>query len=424
MKSIVIAALALAGFVATLVTAGCRAEVDSPDSLLAAALNLAPTDVSRVLDFVNDPGTDEALLHGTVGLDPRAAKNIVTHRNGADGVAPSADDQLFTTLTQLDAVSYVGDAAIQKLATYSSAHPPHPGEVVEGVSFAGWEDASVIYGVTIRPKSELDPLLDSRSVSAIMAKRPFTSVAQVGALPYVGPSALNKLKAHAPIFWAQLRGTAGLAGTFDGVTFDEASAKIALEIANQATLAEMSNNGVPAAPAAAVVGNRPYTNLAQVAAVGGVGPATMKGLLAYAQSGKWGAPPSDCVASFENAVAPELPDLLFLSESDRPFDLQTWPGKGTTTMTPESFFALLHEPAGWTFLSRSPSDYYADLEPSGSGAAPDAAAKVQAAFGTLSDVMYISVHQPGINQAEVHVYLVGRTSCGDIVGIHSISIET
>jgi DNA uptake protein ComE-like DNA-binding protein len=427
MKSILVAALALAGFVAALVTAGCSGQLDSPDSLLAAALNLAPADVSRVLDFVNYPGTDKALLDNAVGLDERAAQNIITlHRDGADGIVPSADDKLFTTLAELDAIPYVTDTALQKLAAYSLSHPAPAGQTVETVSFAGWQVEAVVYGVNHGAQSDLDPLLDARSVTAILAQRPFATLSAIAAVPYVGASALSKLKAHAAIFWAQLRGTAGLAGTFDGVTFDEASAKIALEIANQATLSQMSSNGVPAAPAAAVVGNRPYTNLAQVAAVGGVGPATMKGLLAYAQSGLWNAPPSACLTSFESTVGPLLPQLLFLSESDRPFDLQTWPGKGTTTLTPESFFALLHEPANWSFLTRDPNDYYADLEPSGSGSDPNAAAQVQTAFGTLTNVIYISVHQPkgSLNQAEVHVYLVGRTSCGDIVGIHAISIET
>lgn len=426
MKPILIATAALGGFVLALAGAGCSGVTDSPESQAAAALNLAPADAARVLDFVNYPGTDEALLDGAVGLDSRAAKNIIARRNGTDGVSPSADDKPFTTLADLDGVSYVGASTLQKLASYSSSNPAPAGQTVETVKFAGWEVQAVMFGVNLGEKSDLDGLLDSRSVTAIIAKRPFASLALVAAVPYVGASALQKLRGHAPIWWGHLHGAPGLAGTFDGVTFDEASAEIALQIVNQATLTEMTQNGMPSAPSSAIIGNRPYANLAQVAAVGGVGSATMKDLLAYAQSGKWGAPPADCIASFDNTVAPLLPDLLFLSESDRPFDLQSWPGKGTTTLTAASFFALLAEPADWYFESRDPNDYYVDLEPSGSGDGVAAAAGVQTAFGTLTDVIYVAVHQPAgsLNQAEVDVYLIGRTSCGDIVGIHAISIET
>lgn len=47
----------------------------------------------RVLELVNHPGTDRALLDGQVGLDRRAAEGIVAHREGLDGVSPSADDE-------------------------------------------------------------------------------------------------------------------------------------------------------------------------------------------------------------------------------------------------------------------------------------------------------------------------------------------
>jgi hypothetical protein len=44
----------------------------------------------------------------------------------------------------------------------------------------------------------------------------------------------------------------------------------------------------------------------------------------------------------------------------------------------------------------------------------------------LTDVVYVAVHAPASSpdRAQVQVYLLGRTRCGDLVGIHSISIET
>src|SRR3954462_3665148 len=77
----------------------------------AAALSLSPASAAQILAFVNYPGTDLALLDSKVGLDRRAASNLLTHRNGADAVSPSNDDTLFKTIAELDAVPYVADSA-------------------------------------------------------------------------------------------------------------------------------------------------------------------------------------------------------------------------------------------------------------------------------------------------------------------------
>jgi alpha-tubulin suppressor-like RCC1 family protein len=68
-----------------------------------------------VLAVVNTLSTDE--LDDVVGLDGRAAINITRHRDGA--TASASDDDLFDTLTELDAVSYVGPVAFGKLLDYA-----------------------------------------------------------------------------------------------------------------------------------------------------------------------------------------------------------------------------------------------------------------------------------------------------------------
>jgi hypothetical protein len=67
------------------------------------------------------------------------------------------------------------------------------------------------------------------------------------------------------------------------------------------------------------------------------------------------------------------------------------------------------------------SDFYGDLESD-----DVAATAVETEFGTLTDVVYVAVFAPpdSENTALVDVYLVGRTSCGDLVALHSISVET
>jgi hypothetical protein len=87
--------------------------------------------------------------------------------------------------------------------------------------------------------------------------------------------------------------------------------------------------------------------------------------------------------------------------------------------------ALVGAPAGSTATLRDPATFYAGFEPSGSTANPSAPKDIQAAVTSkLTDVVYVAITPPAPNQAVVQVYLVGRTSCGDLVGLTSISLET
>ena len=411
---------------ALLLTAGCAANPGSEAIPSAGDLRLTATAEAAILDLVNYPGTDVDVLDNLVELDTRAAHNLIAQRNGADGVSPSSDDVYFATITALDAVPYVGDTALERLEAYALAHPAPTGEVVEGVSFRGWESQSVVWGVNQADLATLDGLLDARAANGLIAARPFTSVTQMGPISYVGSSALEALRGHALVWWNALRGMAPLGGTFDGVTFDEATAEVALEIANLATLAQLTQNGLTSTPANYLIAARPYSTLAQVAAVSGVGTATMTALRDYAQSGAWGAS-GTCIATFEGAVGPHLGDVLFLSESDQPFELVSFAGAGTSAPTAASVLALIGAPAGSTAAQRPVENYYRALEPASDTADPGAAAAIQAAFeAQLSDVIYVAVFAPAGSPDGpiVQVYLVGRTSCGDLVGIRSISIET
>jgi hypothetical protein len=247
----------------------------------------------------------------------------------------------------------------------------------------------------------------------------------MGPESYVGPAALTQLRGHALTWWAAMNAQPpSLAGTFDGVTFDDQDAPIALDIANHASLSQLEAHGVAASPASTLVANRPYADLAAVAATKGIGTATMQALLAYAQSGTWGSP-ATCQATFESAVSPHLADVLFLSESDQPLTIVAWPGAGTSAPTASSVLALVGAPPGSTASLRDPNNFYNNLEPSSSTADPTAAATIQSAFtAQLTDIVYVAVFPGGPSAVQVQVYLVGRTSCGDLVGLTSISIET
>ena len=133
-----------------------------------------------------------------------------------------------------------------------------------------------------------------------------------------------------------------------------------------------------------------------------------------------------CTDTFAAKVSPELPTLLFMSESDRPLDLVTFKGAGAAAPTPEQLMVLVGAQAGSTAYTRPAANFIQALEyaPNTTGYGIN---NVNEAFRTqLVDVTYIVIEKPSGDpyHAEVDVYLVGRTLCGDLVGIHAISIET
>ena len=275
--------------------------------------------------------------------------------------------------------------------------------------------------------------LDVRAAKAIIAKRngvdgtypsnddvPFATLAQLDAISYVGDSAFTKLDAYARMNPAPAR------ESVEGVSFSGWQSVAVVYGVNHATAAEL-DAFLDARAAKALVAGAPYKSVAQMGPIAYVGSAALAALKTRAQA--WWADsqaPQNCIPSFEALVNPYLGDLLFLSESDRPFDVVSYAGAGTYNPTGELMVSLTHAEAGSTAAIRPTGDYYTNLEPASAAASADAAARIQAAFGTLTDVTYVAIFKPDTDpyHAEVDVYLVGRTACGDIVGIHSISVET
>lgn len=95
-------------------------------------------EVEATLALANTATFEELDLD--VGLDVRAAGNIVDVRAGLDGVEGTADDQPYDRLAALDAVPWVGEAAIATLVAHAMAEQavdPVPSclilsEVIEG----------------------------------------------------------------------------------------------------------------------------------------------------------------------------------------------------------------------------------------------------------------------------------------------------
>jgi DNA uptake protein ComE-like DNA-binding protein len=284
----------LAALCAASLAAGCAAAGDDLVEYVdtsGQAIELGAGDVALLLDLVNYPGTDVAVLDLEARVDRRAAHNIIVHRNGADGVTPTADDQLFGSVEELLAIHQVGAATIRKLRDFALESPAPAGELVQGVKFRGWEVEAVVFGANHASEGVFKGLgLNSTQAANLVAGGPYASVEAIGDVFYIGPRTLERLRGAAPAFWRAMELGMGErhAGVFAGVAFDELTARAALDIANRASFDELtSDGGMWATGARRIVESRPYFTLAEVAEVHGVGTATMQSLRDYASSDRW-----------------------------------------------------------------------------------------------------------------------------------------
>lgn len=190
-----------------ILVAGCEA-AESADpaavdglSSLVGSIAEGSTDAMGLLKLANAANTTVTLLDKTCRLDSRAAKGIVAHRDGPDGKGGTADDNPFDTIAELDAVPYVGTAALDAMLTYARAHGFVTGDATtlgtyDGVLFTVDEGARTLALANEAAATFLDDDLglDARAVKNIVGARPIASVAALAKLGYVGTSALKALK--------------------------------------------------------------------------------------------------------------------------------------------------------------------------------------------------------------------------------------
>lgn len=122
-------ALALA-----LAMTACVAD-DSPDGKDAVGLGGGKADGEELSDcqkreivtLLNGGVTADELA--TAGVHERAARELVAHRDGADAQFGTADDDLFDSLEEVDAVDYVGPTAFTQLAAAVEPHCATPPDI-------------------------------------------------------------------------------------------------------------------------------------------------------------------------------------------------------------------------------------------------------------------------------------------------------
>jgi DNA uptake protein ComE-like DNA-binding protein len=267
----------------TVLALGCDPTTDTPDS--EPRLALASHEAAAILELVNAADTDLSLLDNDAKLDARAAENIIDLRNGPDGVYPTLDDYVFESMEDLDAVPYVGNSALAALRDFALTYEPTPGALIEGVQFSGKQAQAVLWGVNQADVDYLDAIveLDPRAANELVENAPYADLQEIADIAYVGSKSLQKLRHHANTWMVQMGGDGdSQAGTYDGVVFDDATAANALELANEETFQDLVDAGMWTTGARRIVENRPYTSLADVAAVIGVGESTMADLKALA----------------------------------------------------------------------------------------------------------------------------------------------
>jgi hypothetical protein len=157
-----------------------------------------------MLRFLNDAGTTESLLDDDVPLPSHAAKNLLSHRNGPDGLHGTSDDDPYDDVAEVLAVPQIGAARLTSLSQYAAAagFVPEGDDLLgtyDGVPFSVNEAERTVALVADASETELDDDmgLDRRAVESILAARPIATALELSGLYYVGASALSKLKAWA-----------------------------------------------------------------------------------------------------------------------------------------------------------------------------------------------------------------------------------
>jgi hypothetical protein len=93
------------------------------ERLQAYAEEWEPKPKNNVLIFVNDPKLSFTTLTEFLEIHRLIAFNILSYRDGPDGMPGTADDDLFDTLDELDKVKLVGSNTIRKIKEFA---PPAP----------------------------------------------------------------------------------------------------------------------------------------------------------------------------------------------------------------------------------------------------------------------------------------------------------
>jgi hypothetical protein len=136
--------------------------------------------------------------------------------------------------------------------------------------------------------------------------------------------------------------------------------------------------------------------------------------------------PAACGADLHAQLASAVDGLLFMSESDRPFEVYEAAGEGKTALTPARLLTLLGKPSDTPVVVRSIHDELAWATRDDPSMTPEekATAERYRKLEALLESSLTDAQVYRVGTIEVHLYLVGRTRCGDLSGVTTVAIET
>lgn len=184
----------VAGILSFVVLAAVACSQDTEVEQRSAALVDGSADAVGLLRFINDSATTFEILDDRVPLDRRAAENLIAARP-------------FASVEDVDAVSYVGPVAMQRLMDYarSAGYVPEGDDVLgsyDGVTFTVNQAEAALRIVNEESEGVLsgEVDLDSRAINSIFAARPIASMPELAELYWVGPAMLERLRTYVDNF--------------------------------------------------------------------------------------------------------------------------------------------------------------------------------------------------------------------------------
>ncbi len=251
-----------------------------------------PADELKLVAFLNDAKTTFQLLDVDVGLNKNAALHLIAHRDGPDSVFGTVDDDPYDSLDEVDAVSYVGPTALTVLMAWAQAWI-QPNSNDELLVFVNDPKATFVV-------FDIDVGLTSLAAGKIVAHRDgpdaepgtgdddlFQTIDELDAVPYVGPSALGKLKEYAAV-WATVSKELALVCQFlNHETTDYDVLVTTVGVSKKASNNILSHRNGPDGQLGTVDDN-PFDAVSEVDDVPHVGSVTLGKLEAFAE--QWVAP--------------------------------------------------------------------------------------------------------------------------------------
>lgn len=133
-----------------------------------------------------------------------------------------------------------------------------------------------------------------------------------------------------------------------------------------------------------------------------------------------------CGRALEQTLATASDGLLVTSESDYPFTVESRAGAGAQPLTVARFRTVFSVPTSQPVQVRTIAEQFgwaSTDRPDMSDEERATAARFRALFQT------VLFHMPDaqvfrVGTVQVHTYVVGRTSCGDVAGLKTLLIET